>query len=210
MSGRTIRACQDCGKPFYGAGDYHYCPACAKLKKLDTVVRIRICQDCGAEFYGGPRARRCPACAYRAQQETNRRHRKTGAKRPIGSIDKCEICGQEYTVVSGRQKYCSDACQRIGVLAWQREHKKGYNKKSGQDTKKQGRREAQKKICVYCLRPFKSSGTSNCCSDFCRMEQNKLKQCEADIRRGMKRDLKKYLNKRQMYRDARSNGETKS
>lgn len=82
MRGRTIRACQECGNPFYGAGDYHYCPACAKLKKLDSVVKIRTCQDCGTEFFGGPRARRCPDCAYRAAQETNRKHKKMGTKTP--------------------------------------------------------------------------------------------------------------------------------
>lgn len=189
---RTKRACQVCGEPFYGSGDCHYCPTCARIKKSDRVVKIRTCQDCGVEFYGGPRARRCPDCAYKAQQETNRKHKKTGTKRPLGSTDKCVICGKEYTVVSGRQKYCSDACQHIGVLEWQREHRREYNKSSGQDEKKRERREAQEKICVYCLRPFKSSSPTNLCSDYCREEQRKLNQCIADINRGYARDLKRY------------------
>ena len=49
--------------------------------------------------------------------------------RPLGSVDKCERCGKEYTVESGRQKYCPD-CQREAVLEWQRDHKAGYNKKN--------------------------------------------------------------------------------
>lgn len=201
MTLRTMRACQECGKPFYGSGDYYYCPECAKKKRLDTVIKIRICQDCGVEFYGGPRAKRCPGCAYKAQQETNRRHKKVGTKRSIGSVDKCVICGQEYTVTSGRQKYCSDVCMQIGVKAWQKEQKRGYNKKTGQEEKKQEHREAQEKICVYCLRPFKSNTSTNLCSDYCRSKQVKIRQCESDIRRGQKRNLQKYLNERQDYRD---------
>lgn len=202
MRGRTIRVCQECGNPFYGARDFHYCPACAKLKKLDSVVKIRTCQDCGTEFFGGPRARRCPDCAYRAAQETNRKHKKMGTKRPIGSTDKCVICGEEYVVNSGRQKYCSDKCQRIGVLAWQREHKKDYNKITGQDVKKQDRREAQEKICVYCLKTFKTDSATNFCSDNCRREQKRLQYCQADINRGYNRDLQKYIDARQAARDA--------
>lgn len=85
----------------------------------------------------------------------------------------CQVCGKEYAVVSGRQKYCSDVCQRKGILEWQREHKRGYNKVSGQDIKKQERRSQAQKICVYCLRAFTSSTSTNTCSDYCRREQVK-------------------------------------
>lgn len=197
---RTMKPCQICGKPFYGGADCHYCPECARAKKLDTVVRFRSCQDCGTEFYGGPRARRCPDCAYKAQQETSRRHKKTGTARPLGSIDKCAVCGKEYIVKSGRQKYCSDICMRQGVLAWQREHKRGYHKASGQNIKKQERRNQKKKVCAYCLRTFTSNTSSGLCSDYCRMEHKKLLQCKADIARGYNRDLKKYEDKRDLYR----------
>ena len=204
MTNRTKRACQVCGAPFYGATDCHYCPACARTKKLDTVIKIRSCQDCGVEFYGGPRARRCPDCAYKAQQETNRRHKRIGTKRPLGSIDKCVICGKEYIVVSGRQKYCSDACQRKGVLEWQREHKRGYSKASGQDVKKMERRKQRKKICVYCSQTFASNKPTNICSDYCRREQKKLRQCIMDINRGHNRNYEKYINKRNKYREENS------
>ncbi|EOS66510.1 hypothetical protein C817_05950 [Dorea sp. 5-2] len=193
---RTIRACQVCGKPFYGSKDNHYCPDCAKTKKLDTVVRIRTCQDCGIEFSGGPRAKRCPNCAYIAK---SRRKRKPAA-RPIGSTDRCVVCGKEYTVNSGRQKYCSESCQRKSLLEWQKEHKKGYYKSSGQDVKKQDRRNKTQKICTYCLRPFTTNTSSNFCSDYCRAEQKKLQQCLYDIKRGHNRDFKKYENKRNKYR----------
>jgi len=203
---RTKQACQVCGKPFYGGQDCHYCPECARNKKLDTVVKIRTCQDCGVEFFGGPRAKRCPDCAYKAGQEAGRRHKKTGTKRPLGSIDKCVICGAEYIVTSGRQKYCSGACRREGVLAWQREHKKGYSKASGQDVKKQMRREAQEKICVYCLRKFKSDNSTNLCSDYCRTEQKRIQMCVADLNRGRKGNYDRLIDLRNQYREAVKNG----
>ena len=201
LTNRTMRACQVCGKPFYGDTDYHYCPSCARLKKLANVIKIRICEDCGTEFYGGPRAKRCPDCAYKAQQETNRRHKKNGTKRPLGSIDNCQWCGANYTVVSGRQKYCPK-CRREAVLAWQREHKKGYSKASGQDIKKQKRRKQAQKICVYCLRTFMSNTSTNVCSDYCRVEQKKLTQCISDINRGYKRNYDKYIKRRNEYRNS--------
>lgn len=193
---RTKKTCQLCGRSFFGGSDCYYCPECAKIKKSDTVIRIRVCQDCNTEFFGGPRAMRCPDCAYMAKVHYKRKP----TARPIGSIDKCIICGKEYTVISGRQKYCSDACQREGVLEWQRRHKKGYHKLSGQDARKQERRKHTQKICVYCLRPFTSDTSTNLCSDYCRAEQKKLLQCVADIKRGYKRNLQKYEDERTRYR----------
>lgn len=201
MSGeKTKRVCQKCGKPFYGSKDRFYCEECAKLLK-SNVMRVRTCQDCGTEFIGGPRAKRCPDCAEYAR--THKKRKPTA--RPLGSIDKCALCGAEYTVRSGRQKYCSETCQRIAVKEWQREHKKGYAKKSGQDIKKQNRRQSVEKICVYCLRPFKSEVSTNLCSEYCREEQKKLNQCKAEIKRGHDMDIEKYISKRDAYREVVKN-----
>ncbi len=197
MVRRTKRVCQDCGISFYGDKDAHYCPDCAKKRKKNNVVRERICQDCGISFMGGPRARRCPDCRSYA-----RRHQKHNpVKRPLGSIDKCQWCGAEYTVLSGRQKYCSDSCQRQAVLAWQRENSKDYHKTPKIHAAKQARRDEQQKICVYCLRPFKSSNPTNLCSDYCRKEQKALLQCIADLNRNQKRNFQKYEDKRAAYRE---------
>lgn len=209
MRKRTKRVCQVCGKSFFGSGDCYYCPECVKAKKLDAVVKIRICQDCGVEFYGGPRARRCPDCAYKAQQETSIRWKRQGTKRVIGSIDKCQWCGAEYTVVCGRQKYCSKKCQREAVLAWQREHKKDYNKTSKQEVKKTERRKQVKKVCVYCGRIFTSDKPTNLCSEYCKNEQKKLSQCKSDIKRGRNRNIQKYLDKREKYREKQKMNERK-
>lgn len=197
---RTVKVCQECGRLFCGGVDCHYCKECAGAKKLGTVVKTRTCQICGAEFPGGPRAKYCLGCGREMKKETNRKHREVGAKRPLGSVDSCTICGKEYVVASGRQKYCSPSCQRIGVLEWQKEHKRGYSKKSGQAKKKLERRRQAKKVCAYCLQTFTSDTTTNLCSDYCRAEQKKLQQCIYDIKRGYKRDLKKYEDKRKKYR----------
>lgn len=199
MINKTMRACQACGEPFYGSKDHFYCPSCAKEKKLDTVIKIRTCQDCNVDFYGGPRAKRCPGCAQKAQKEINRLHKKKGPKRPLGSTDKCQRCSGEYIVKSGRQKYCSK-CQREASLEWQREHKRGYDKASGQNVKKRERRNQTEKICVYCLKTFVSNRSTNVCSDYCREEQKKITQCKADMKRGLKRDYDKYISKRYKYR----------
>lgn len=90
---------------------------------------------------------------------------------------------------------------RKGVLAWQREHKKWYNKLSGQDIKKMQRRKEAQKVCAYCLRTFATDKPTPYCSDYCRTEQAKIYQCIADLNRGHKRDLKKYEDRRQEYRD---------
>ena len=133
------------GKLFYGGTDKTYCNECSKAIK-SNVIRTRTCKLCGVEFLGGPRAFYCPGCRKIRQKEASARARKRGgAARPIGSADKCEWCGAEYIVNSGRQKYCSDKCQHEAVLEWQRKHKKGYNKASGQDIKKQNEEKKKRK-----------------------------------------------------------------
>lgn len=70
----------------------------------------RICRTCGKSFKGGPRAWYCPDCREERQKEREAKYRRGEPKRHLGSIDKCLICGKEYTVESGLQKYCPD-CQ---------------------------------------------------------------------------------------------------
>lgn len=194
---KTKRVCQNCGKPFYGAKDRFYCEECATLLKRKTALKPRVCQDCGVEFMGGARAKRCPVCS--AQARAN--YKRKPVARHLGSIDKCALCGSEYVVRSGRQKYCSEECQHTAVKEWQREHKKGYAKMSGQDVKKNNRRRSVEKVCIYCQRVFKSNKSTNLCSEYCRAEQKKLIQCKADIKQGCNRDLEKYIRKRDAYRE---------
>ena len=121
MKYRTKKACLDCGKPFYGSTDKLYCDECAKKRK-SNVMRIRVCRMCGKEFLGGPRAFYCPDCRIIRTKEAQKRFRQgKTAKRKLGSVDKCELCGNEYIVMAGRQKYCSEKCQHEAGLLLQKE-----------------------------------------------------------------------------------------
>lgn len=70
-------------------------------EKGTTTLRTRVCKQCGSEFSGGPRAWYCPDCRHERQREQARRFREKKAKglvdRPLGSLDKCEVCGREYS-----------------------------------------------------------------------------------------------------------------
>ncbi len=196
---RTEKVCAKCGRPFYGGVDRFYCDECAKVIK-SNVLRTRTCKMCGVEFLGGPRAFYCPDCRKIRQKEANARCKKRGASRQIGSIDKCQWCGSEYIVNAGRQKYCSDECQREAVLEWQRIHKKGYNIESGQYDKKVEKRKNKIKVCVYCGRKFQSNKSTNLCSDYCKKKQHQLNIRIADDRRGRKANVNKLLEERERYR----------
>ena len=87
------------------------------------------------------------------------------------------------------------------MLEWQRERKKEYNKTPEMERARAERRAERKKVCAYCLREFWTSTSSNVCSEYCREQHRRLKQCEADVRRGYDRSLEEYLEKRKAYRE---------
>lgn len=198
MAYKTMKVCQVCGEAFYGGTGHFYCPSCAKAKRLDTVIRTRICQLCGSEFLGGPSAKRCPKCAVEARREVQREYRKHGVMRPLGSLDKCIVCGKEYIVNGGSQKYCP-GCRREAGLKKQRERIR--KDPAEQLAKQQERRRQLQKVCVYCMRTFKSSTSTNTCSDFCREENKKLKLCQSRFNRGLKCNYEELLNSREKYRE---------
>ena len=88
---------------------------------------------CSKEFLGGPRAFYCPDCRKIRTKEAQKRFRQgKTAKRKLGSVDKCELCGNEYIVTAGRQKYCSEKCQHEAGLLLQKKYKSAYNKDTNQ------------------------------------------------------------------------------
>lgn len=102
---------------------------------MAVVVMPRTCRECGAVFDGGPRAWYCPACRLARQREADARRRAKGRKadRPLGSTDKCTVCGKDYVVKPARQKYCPECAydavrevDRPASRAWNREHKDTY------------------------------------------------------------------------------------
>ena len=90
-------------------------------------MRDRICRQCGMSFYGGPRAWYCPSCRTERARERNRNF--VAAARPIGSTDKCAVCGKEYIVKAGRQKYCPE-CAPIEIKKVDRKQSLTYYHKN--------------------------------------------------------------------------------
>lgn len=76
----------------------------------------KTCLECGETFEGGSAAKYCLACRYVRQLQAAARCRKLGSMRKIGSVDKCQICGAEYTVKSPNAMYCKK-CRDLGVKA---------------------------------------------------------------------------------------------
>lgn len=73
----------------------------------------RVCKTCGVMFLGGSSAQYCPECKIERKKEQKRKYNSQGYQRSIGSIDRCENCGNEYIVNSGKQKYCHDCRDEV-------------------------------------------------------------------------------------------------
>lgn len=144
---------------------------------------MRVCKQCGAEFFGGPRAWYCPDCRHERRREQTKQYREKKAKglveRPLGSIDKCEVCGREYIVQSARQRYCK-ACAPERYREVDREQSRGWLKravaKHGQDyfddhlarkRKSWHKHNDKEHICPMCGK-ITPAGERKFCSDKCR------------------------------------------
>lgn len=82
-------------------------------RHMNPRLKPKTCDTCQIGFLGGSTAKYCPDCrAERIRQHDRERHQRklAGQLRHIGSIDLCQICGDEYTVNAGPQKYCP-VCQ---------------------------------------------------------------------------------------------------
>lgn len=199
------KICQECGTHFWGSPGKYYCDACAKKVRASRVVRERTCIDCGATFMGGPKALRCTACRKAKQLERQRQARKEGSKRPLGSTDKCVICGKEYIVEAPLQKYCSEECRLIGINHYNKHIKVRTSPEKTQQ--KRDIRANQLYVCKYCNRSFKPIILSGrkvpshiYCSDYCMKEQKKIQDCIASMKYGQKRRLDRYIDKRNEYK----------
>lgn len=163
------RICKYCGKTYEGDPGSSACPECVADRKK-TTIRDRVCRQCGRTFPGGPRAWYCPECRAERRRESAERQRRRGTQRPIGSIDRCEVCGGEYVVNSSRQRYCpqcaAEACRRAD-----REQSKAWN---AANTTPEGRKTERKASsaeipCAVCGKPFvPTGGPAVTCGPECR------------------------------------------
>lgn len=140
------------------------------------MLQQRKCRECESLFIGGPRAYYCPICRKERERERNKLHKRTGPKRPLGSRDKCERCGNEYIVESGMQRFCPE-CQPIHAKEYDRVTSiKFYHlNKSRINPVRYNRRLKGPKKCLWCGKEFKKGSRALTCSPEChRKRVNKL------------------------------------
>lgn len=147
------------------------------------MIQNRTCRECGRQFDGGPRAYYCPSCRLERDRATAAKYRlrkRNGDARPIGSLDKCERCHNDFTVNGGLQRFCPD-CQIAHKLEhdMSRAMPKYESNKSRLNPIRNERRRVGLVKCVWCEKEFDSNGTRrNTCSDECRRNHNRRWQRE--------------------------------
>ena len=176
----SIRLCKECGAAFDAAGGRDLCPDCAERSKT-SVMRERVCRQCGARLWGGPRAWYCPSCRVDRARSAQARYRAGVTKRPLGSTDRCTVCGAEYVVQSGRQKYCP-SCAAAAVRQIDREQSKTWNAHHKDKAAGQGR---APRACLVCGAIIPAErGSLSTCSEECAKQLRAYRQAKADYKRG--------------------------
>lgn len=176
--------CKRCGKIYLTAKqDSTACPDCA-VEICKDVFSVKVCAMCGKEFVGYPRSKYCAQCRPIARRDADRRHKKNGTSRPIGSTDYCVSCGQPYIVNSGRQRYCPD-CAKTVVPQNVKAAKRDFHAKN-KDAINAARAERRKdrRICAICGKPFSANTPTVTCSPECAADLKRQKQAIADVKRG--------------------------
>lgn len=162
-----LRICRKCGKEYTSYPESSLCPTCvAEAKK--TTLRTRYCRTCGASFAGGPRAWYCPNCRKERERERNRRHKRNGPARLLGSIDQCIVCGGDYVVSSGLQKYCP-ACAPAEYKAIDNAQSKAWNAAhiNPDDRRILRQSHAAEIQCAVCGKAFVPTSAAITCSKAC-------------------------------------------
>lgn len=182
-----LKKCLKCGKLFNTAkNSQSLCDECIAEGKA-TTIRPRTCRQCGAIFDGGPRAWYCPECRKIREKESAKRYRDNGPTRPLGSIDRCSVCGKEYVVNSARQRYCP-VCAPEAIREVDREASKKWNAENGFYDRTQLERSGQK-ICVICGKPVPPGTPRVTCSDECDRLRKKKMRAEINFKRGRKKSI---------------------
>lgn len=148
----------------------------------------RTCRQCGSGFEGGPRAWYCPACREerrREQSRKNKRRQKRGLTRALGSVDVCVICGKQYLVRCGNQKYCPE-CASEAVAAIDRQQGLDYYRANAEDINP-ARMIARRKglrPCAVCGEAYDAPTPQKTCGkESCRRELARRNQRRADKKR---------------------------
>ena len=162
-----LKVCKYCGQQYDGEPGSSACPGCAEKVKRQTVLP-RVCRECGKTFPGGPRAWYCPDCRDLRRRNQSAEHKRRGTIRPLGSIDKCVVCGGDYVVNSARQRYCQ-TCAPEAVRAVDRVQSKAWNEANNTpDQRRKIRHSASAEIpCRVCGKLFRPMSCAETCSRSC-------------------------------------------
>lgn len=131
------------------------------------------------------RAWYCPGCRLERRREMDARRHRAGSARHLGDTDKCVVCGADYIVTGGNQRYCPDCApsavaekDRQQSLEWYAENKAEYN--PGRNEK----RRIKQVACTVCGKLFDCGGKpTKVCSPECKEKRRKQWQREADAKR---------------------------
>lgn len=192
------RICRTCGREYDGAPGSTLCPSCVSDGKK-TTIRDRICRTCGATFPGGPRAWYCPSCREERKRGQQRIQKRKGPARLLGSIDKCVICGGEYIVTGGLQKYCP-ACAPEAIKAADRAQGRAWHSANHAPEARREMRKAHAAeiICVICGKAFVPKDASITCSKSCSaaLTKHNAQRFERDHRDQRNEQQRKNLRAR--------------
>ena len=178
-----LKKCSKCGKLFNtGKNEQTLCDDCVAAGRA-TTIRPRTCRECGATFDGGPRAWYCPSCRAVRKKEAAARYRENGVDRPLGSIDHCTVCGKEYVVKSGRQRYCPE-CADDAVRQQDRMASRRWNVENNFYEERAQHSRSGQKVCVICGKPISPGTPRITCSDECDRLRLKWNRGNTDLKRG--------------------------
>ena len=183
------RICKYCGNTYEGDPGSSACPECVGERKK-TTIRERVCRQCGKTFPGGPRAWYCPECRAERRRESDKRHKNGGTQRPLGSIDRCEVCGGEYVVNSARQRYCPQ-CAPERYREIDLAQSKAWNADNNTPEKRRAERKAAgaEIPCAVCGNLFVPTDSSVVCSPECRKIYQKRSRAEWEANNREKRNV---------------------
>ena len=175
------KKCVTCGKIFStDRAEQAKCEDCLAASR-STTLSTRTCHTCGANFIGGPRASYCPTCRAERQKAQKQKYRATGFSRHLGDIDNCVICGGEYVIQSGLQKYCPK-CAPDAVREIDRAQSKNWNTAHDYYIKRRKKSRSGVKVCVVCGREIVPGTPTVTCSPECAAAHRKEVQKRADAK----------------------------
>lgn len=138
------------------------------------MLRDSLCHMCGTTFRGGATARYCSACrAVRKRQENDLHQQRVrhGEVRRLGTLDRCQRCGDLYTIVGPLQKYCK-TCAPISYRERAKESTHDWWLRAREQrnaARRAARQERSPQICPECGKEFRRivKGGALYCSPAC-------------------------------------------